>query len=95
MLTKLLSVILKKFGLWPKNTGTLNAFLSETGKLFANVQGRNDGGQGEEFSGAESLRRGAGWLRRAPQSTDNVISTFFNTVHLLPNNLNFEHGAPK
>jgi len=27
-----------------KKLGKLNAFLSETGKVFANVQGRNEGG---------------------------------------------------
>jgi len=28
-------------------------FLSETGKLFANVQGRNEGGKGHNSPGAE------------------------------------------
>ena len=31
----------------------------------------------------------------APQSTNNVASTFFNTVHLLPKDLRFEHGCTK
>jgi len=39
---------------------TLNAFLSETGKLFANVQGHNEGGaRRAQFPDAESL-----WGRR-------------------------------
>jgi len=27
----------------------------------------------------------------APKSTNNITSTFFNTVHLLPKDLSFEH----
>jgi len=29
----------------------------------------------------------------APKNPSNVTSTFFNTVHLLPKDLKFEHGA--
>jgi len=29
-----------------------------------------------------------------PKSPNNVASTFFNAVHLLPKDLRFEHGAP-
>jgi len=31
----------------------------------------------------------------APKSLDNVSSTFFNTVHLLPKYLRSEHGGVK
>ena len=31
----------------------------------------------------------------APKSSNNVTSTFFNTVHLLPKDLKFEHGGAK
>jgi len=31
----------------------------------------------------------------APKSSNNVTSTFFNTVHLLPKDLKFEHGGIK
>jgi len=31
----------------------------------------------------------------APKSPNNVTSTFFNTVHLLPKGLRFEHGSAK
>jgi len=31
---------------------------------------------------------------RAPKSPNNVTSTIFNTVHLVPKNLRFEHEAP-
>jgi len=30
----------------------------------------------------------------APKSPNNVTDTFFSTVHLLPKDLRFEHGAP-
>ena len=76
---------LKKIPSVTKKLGTLNAFLSETGKLFANIQGCNEGGRipraPKHYWGVESLRRGSGWLRRAPKSTDNVTSTFLNRVH--------------
>jgi len=39
------------------------------------------------------------WGRRicagAPKSPKNVTSTFFNTVHLFPKDLRFEHGGAK
>jgi len=38
---------------------------------------------------------GAEWLRAAPKSTNNVASTFFNIVHLLPKGLRSEHGGAK
>ena len=41
------------------------------------------------------IATGAKWLRRAPESTDNVTSTFFSRVHLLPKDLRFEHGSAK
>jgi len=31
----------------------------------------------------------------APKSPNNATSTFFNTVHLLPKDLRFEHGGAK
>jgi len=49
------------------------------------VQGRNQGGK--NFLGSESPRR-------APKNANNVASTVFNTVHLLPEDLRFEHVAP-
>jgi len=33
--------------------------------------------------------------RRAPKSLNSLTSTFFNTVHLLPKDLRFEHGGAK
>jgi len=43
---------------------------------------------GHNAPGAESLRG-------APKSPNNVTSAFFNTVHLLPKDLKFEHGSAK
>ena len=37
--------------------------------------------------------RGAKSQRRAPESRNNVATTFFNTVYLLPNDLKVEHGG--
>jgi len=34
-------------------------------------------------------------LRGAPKRPNYVTSTFFNTVHMLPKDLSFEHGAAK
>jgi len=34
-------------------------------------------------------------LRGTPKSPNNVTSTSFNTVHLLPKDLRFEHGGAK
>ena len=31
----------------------------------------------------------------APKGPTNVASTYFNTVHLLPKDLRYEHGGPK
>jgi len=45
--------------------------------------------------GAPNHCGGAEWLREAPKSPNNVASTFFNTVHLLPKDLRFEYGDAK
>ena len=34
-------------------------------------------------------------LLGAPKNPNNVTNTFFNTVHLLPKDLRFEHGGAK
>ena len=53
------------------------------------TQGRNEGWKGGNISsGAESLQG-------APKSPNNVTSTFFSTVHLLPKDLGLEHGGAK
>jgi len=38
---------------------------------------------------------GAEWLQQAPKSSNNLRSTLFKTVHLLPKGLRFEYGAAK
>ena len=64
------------------------------------TQRRNKGG-GHNSPGDESLwwpRITAGsaeWPRRALKSPNNVTSTFFDTVHWLPEDLRFEHGGAK
>jgi len=59
------------------------------------MQGRNEVGKREHNSpGSESLW-GAKSLRGAPKSTNNVTNTFFDTVHLLPKDLRFEHEGAK
>jgi len=51
-------------------------------------QGRNEGrARGNDAPGAESLG--------TPKSPHNIASAFFNTVHLLPEDLRFEHGGAK
>ena len=59
------------------------------------LRGVTTGRQGGHNSpGAESLW-GRGMTVRAPKSPNNVTSTLFNTVHLLPKDLRFEHGRGK
>jgi len=73
-----------------KKGGTLNAFLSESGKFFANVRGRNEGGTNPL---APIYYGRAEWLPRASKSPENVARSFFNTVNLLQKELRFEHGG--
>jgi len=54
-------------------------------------QGRNEGGKGGTIPRAPNHCVGAEWLRGAPKGPNSVASTFFNTVHLLPKDLSFEH----
>jgi len=57
-------------------------------------QGRSEGGGGKgAIHRAPCYYGEAEWLRWAPKRPNNVTSTFFNTVHLLPKNLSFEHGS--
>jgi len=51
-------------------------------------------GEGGAIPRAPSPMGGAKSLR-APPSPNNVTSTFFNAVHLLPKDLNCEHGGAK
>jgi len=46
--------------------------------------GTQRGGLRGTISRAPNHYGGAEWLREAPKSPNNVASTFFNTVHLLP-----------
>jgi len=58
-------------------------------------RGVTKGGQGgHNLPGAESLR-GRQITAGSHKSPNYVSSTFFNTVHLLPKDLRFEHGGAK
>jgi len=50
-------------------------------------QGPNKGGKGG------TIPRVSNHCGRAPKSLNNVTSTFFNTIHMLPKELRFEHGS--
>jgi len=52
-------------------------------------------GQWDTISRAPNPYGGAESLRGAPKSSNNVTSTFFNTIHLLPKDSRFEHGGAK
>ena len=52
-------------------------------------------GKGAQFLGRQFTRGGAEWLQRAPKKTNNVTSSFFNRVHLLPKDLKSEQGGAK
>jgi len=66
--------------------------LSETGKLFASVQGRNEG---VTIFRAPNHYGGARWLPRTQKTPDSVTNIFFSRVHLLSKDLRFEHGGAK
>jgi len=65
------------------------------------TRGVTRGARGHNSPGAESVwgRRitagGAKWLREAPKSPNNIVGIFFNTVHLLPKYLRYEHRGAK
>jgi len=69
----------------------LLCFVVLSGICVCYVQGRNEGGTIPQPS---NHYEGAEWLQGAPKSPNNVTCTFFNTLHLLPKKLRFEHGAP-
>jgi len=59
------------------------------------AQGRNEGARGAQFPMRRITIGALNHYRGAPKSSKNVTTTFFNTVHLLPNDLKFEHGCAK
>jgi len=69
-------------------------------KYNLTCKGVSTGGKGgtiprasNSYGGAESLQ-GRPIIVRVPKSPNNVTSTLFNTIYLLPKDLRFEHGAP-
>jgi len=62
-------------------------------------RGVTRGQWGRNYPGAKSpwgaeILRGRRMIVGAPKSPNNVTRTFCNTVHLLPEDLRFENGAP-
>jgi len=68
-------------------------WLQLLGSRFACLQGRNDGGGKWGTVPGRELLWGCRITAGAPKSPNNVTSTFFNTVHLVPKELRFEHGV--
>jgi len=52
------------------------------------LQGRNEGGKGAQLPGRRIIAGGA-------ENPNSITSAFFNTLHLLPKDLRFEHGGAK
>jgi len=50
--------------------------------------------RGKQFQSANSLRETLNDYGDA-KSRNNLATTFFNTVHLLPKDIRFEHGGTK
>jgi len=63
--------------------------------ILACNQGRNDGGQGGTIPQRQITMEAPNDCGGGQKSPNNVTSTFFNTVYLLPKNLRFEHGGTK
>jgi len=59
--------------------------LSKVSTKYCTVKGVTWGAQ--NFLGAESLCE-------VPKNPNNVTSTFFNAINLVPKDLRFKHGAP-
>jgi len=87
-----------------KTFGKLEHVTSTQAPAYINVtttRGVTNGPKEAQFpgrritEGAPNHRGGAEWLRRAPKSPNNVPSTFFSIVHLLPKGLCFEHAGSK
>jgi len=57
------------------------------GSVVKALQGRNEGGKGAQFRGHRVTEGDAESMRGTPKSSNNVTSTSFNAVHLLPKDL--------
>jgi len=60
-------------------------------RTISRTQGGNDGEERGRYCGG--LEKSTS--KSVPKSPNNVTSNFFNTVHLLPKDLSFEHGGAK
>jgi len=68
--------------------------------LWFNQQGRNKGARGSNtwapnHTGDAEILRWRRMIAGKPKNPNNVTHTFFNTVHLLPEDLRFENGGAK
>jgi len=78
----------------PETSATQGSFHNST--LYIGItRGVTRGGKGDAIPRALNHWGGVEWLRGAPNSPNNITSTFFNEVHLLPRDLRFEHGDAK
>jgi len=65
------------------------------------IEGVTRGARGAQFPGRRITMGAPNYCgrrrmtARSPKSPNIVTSTFFNTVHLLPKDLRFEHGGAK
>jgi len=72
----------------------VSSFRNSSAQFFKPAcRGVTRGAMGGAIPRAPNHYWGAESLRRAPKSPNNVTSAFFNTVHLLPKELRFEHGG--
>jgi len=77
-----------------------NCLLTQTSVAFYTLhygsisRGVMKGQWGRNYLGAESLW-GRWMITGAPKNPNNFTHTFFNTVHLLPEDLRFENGGAK
>ena len=88
---------------WSLSTPLKNVWIFDKSvRSFSYVQLRgvtrgSEGGRNsldvESLWGRQITAGGAEWLQWARKSHNNVTSTFFNTVHLLPKDISFEHGG--
>ena len=105
LLEKILPTQPHAFASFSCSTFTVNRFKAREWKAFFSIVKQTFSGislsnvcfwhnSGVTIRGVTSGGEG-GTIPRAPKSPNNDTSNFFNTVHLLPIDLRFEHGGAK
>jgi len=79
----------------PSNLVTPLVSYRSTPESRTTLQGHNEGGKGAQLPGRRITATGAENPNSITSALFNVTRTFFNTIHLLPKNLKFEHGGAK